>query len=218
MPLLHLTTTEAGTGQTRTTPVTFSRDFSRLIIAAANHDSSTHPDWYYDIVANPNVTVETGGERFRAVARIVEGLERERLFGQMASERPSVVETQLGTSRQFPVIVLERVLDKTTNYNEFNRNLIEEFRARDGKVGGIFEGLPLLLLTTTGAKSGEPRIAPLVYGVDGERLIIVASKGGSPTNPDWFHNIVADPKVTVDLGTETFPARATVVEGPERQR
>ena len=78
--------------------------------------------------------------------------------------------------------------------------------------------MPLLLLTTTGAKSGKPRNAPLVYGTDRDRLVVAASKGGSPTNPDWYHNIVATPEVTVDLGTESFPARATIVEGSERDR
>ena len=74
----------------------------------------------------------------------------------------------------------------------------------------------MLLLRTTGARSGKPRVNPLAYTADGERLVIIASKGGTPTNPDWYHNIVAHPDVTVEVGTETFEARATVVEGPER--
>ncbi len=102
--------------------------------------------------------------------------------------------------------------------NDFNKNLIAEFRANDGKVGGPFEGRPLLLLTTTGAKSGQPRISPLAYSTDGDRLIVMASKGGAPTNPDWYHNLVANPTVTVEVGTERFPARAVVAEGPERER
>ena len=218
VPLLLLSTTGAKTGLTRTTPVTYSRDFARLVIIAAKQGSPTHPDWYHNIVANPKVTIEVGGERFPAVARVAAGEERQRLFDQMTSERPNFVDYQSRTSRQLPVIVLERVLDNTVDYNAFNRNLIDEFHARGGKVGGIFEGLPLLLLTTTGAKSGNPRIAPLVYGTDRNRLIVAASKGGSPTNPDWYHNIVASPEVAVDLGIGPFPARATIVEGSERDR
>ncbi len=99
----------------------------------------------------------------------------------------------------------------------FNENLIEEFRANGGKVSGMFAGAPLLLLTTTGAKSGQPRVAPLAYTTDNGNLVIIASKGGAPTNPDWFHNILANPEVTVELGTESFPARATVAE-TERDR
>jgi deazaflavin-dependent oxidoreductase (nitroreductase family) len=108
--------------------------------------------------------------------------------------------------------------EKTTDYNEFNRQLIEEFRANGGKVSGMFAGAPLLLLTTTGAKSGQPRVAPLAYTTDSGRLVVIASKGGAPTHPDWFHNMRSNPEVTVEVGTETFPARATIPTGAERQR
>ncbi|GHO87149.1 nitroreductase family deazaflavin-dependent oxidoreductase [Dictyobacter formicarum] len=102
------------------------------------------------------------------------------------------------------------------DFEAWNRQVIEKFRANEGKVGGQTEGMPLLLLTTTGAKSGKQRINPLAYTTDGERLVIIASKGGTPTNPDWYHNVVAHPDVTVEVGAETFEARATVVEGAER--
>jgi deazaflavin-dependent oxidoreductase (nitroreductase family) len=105
-----------------------------------------------------------------------------------------------------------------TSPNDFNQSLIEEFRANDGKVTGVFAGRPLLLLTTTGAKSGRPRVSPLVYTTDGDRIVTIASKGGAPTNPDWYHNLVANPTVTVELPGETFQARATVIEGAERER
>lgn len=100
----------------------------------------------------------------------------------------------------------------------FNERLIEEFRANGGKVTGQFADRPLLVLTTTGAKSRLPRTLPLVYSTDGERLVIIASKGGAPTNPDWFHNLVAHPEVTVEVPGETFQARAEVAIGDERQR
>jgi deazaflavin-dependent oxidoreductase (nitroreductase family) len=105
-----------------------------------------------------------------------------------------------------------------TRPNDFNQSLIEEFRANDGKVTGVFAGRPLLLLTTTGARSGQPRVSPLVYTTDGDRIVIIASKGGAPTNPDWYHNMVANPVVTVEMPGETFQARATVAEGTERTR
>ena len=100
----------------------------------------------------------------------------------------------------------------------FNEKIIEEFRANDGKVGGQFEGAPMLLLTTTGAKTGRRLTSPLVYGKDGERLLIFASKAGAPTNPALYHNLVANPTVTVEVGSETFEARASVVTGEERDR
>jgi deazaflavin-dependent oxidoreductase (nitroreductase family) len=105
-----------------------------------------------------------------------------------------------------------------TSPNDFNQSLIEEFRAKDGKLTGDFAGRPLLLLTTTGARSGKPRVSPLVYTTDGDRIVIIASKGGAPTNPDWYHNVVANPVVTIELPGETFQARAAVTEGAERER
>lgn len=108
--------------------------------------------------------------------------------------------------------------DLTPDPSNFNQQIIDEFRANGGKVGGMFEGAPMLLLTTTGAKSGQPRVSPLVYSTDGDRMVIMASKGGAPTNPDWFHNLRANPEVTLEVGTETFPARASVPDGEERQR
>ena len=104
------------------------------------------------------------------------------------------------------------------NFNDWNRQIIEEFRANGGKVGGQFEGVTLLLLTTTGAKSGQKRINPLTYLLDGKRLFIFAAKGGSPTNPDWYHNLAAHPQVTVELGSEHFEATAVLVEGEERDQ
>ena len=101
---------------------------------------------------------------------------------------------------------------------EFNSKVIEEFRANGGKVGGPFEGAALLLLTTTGAKSGEPRTSPLVYTTDGERIVIIASMAGAPTNPAWYHNLAARPDATVELGSETIKVRAQDAEGDERQR
>ena len=100
----------------------------------------------------------------------------------------------------------------------FNAALIEEFRANQGKVGGRFEGRPVLLLTTTGARSGRTFTLPLVYLPDGERLLIFASKAGSPTNPDWYHNLVANPTVTVEVGADSYEATATVLTGDERDR
>jgi deazaflavin-dependent oxidoreductase (nitroreductase family) len=102
--------------------------------------------------------------------------------------------------------------------SDFNTKIIDEFRSNHGRVGGPFEGAPLLVLTTTGAKSGQPRTNPLVYLPDGDRMVIFASKAGAPTNPDWYHNLKAHPRVTVEVGDETFDADATVAEGEERDR
>lgn len=108
--------------------------------------------------------------------------------------------------------------DAAFDPGDFNRQIIEEFRANEGQVGGMFAGAPMILLTTTGAKSGQPHVAPLVYTTDNGQMVIIASKGGAPTNPDWFHNLRANPEVTVEVGTERYAARASIPEGAERQR
>jgi len=102
--------------------------------------------------------------------------------------------------------------------NAWNRQIMEEFHAQGGKVGGPFEGVPLLLLTTTGARSGKRRTSPVGYMPDGDRLIIFATRGGLPTNPDWYYNLVAHPEVTVEVGTETFDVTAVVLTGEERDQ
>ena len=102
--------------------------------------------------------------------------------------------------------------------NDWDRQVIEEFRANGGNVGGQFAGVPLLLLTTTGAKSGEQRISPMTYLSEGGRIYVFAGNRGAPTNPGWYHNLVAHPDVTVELGAEKFEARATVMESEEGER
>ncbi len=102
--------------------------------------------------------------------------------------------------------------------NERNKKIIDEFRANEGRVGGPFEGKSLLLLHTKGAKSQQERINPVACIQDGDRFVVFASKAGAPTNPDWYYNVVADPLVTVEVGTEKFQARASVAEEPERTR
>jgi len=100
----------------------------------------------------------------------------------------------------------------------FNDDVIREFRANEGSVGGRWEGRDLLLLTTTGRKSGREHTTPMVYTRNGDRLLIYASKGGAPDHPDWFKNLVANPRVTVEVGTDRFEATATPLEGEERDR
>jgi deazaflavin-dependent oxidoreductase (nitroreductase family) len=103
--------------------------------------------------------------------------------------------------------------------HEFNQNLIKEFRTNGGKaLNGPFVNAPLLLLTTTGAKSGRPFTTPLVYTKDGHRIVIIASKGGFPTHPAWYHNLKANPATTIELGKDKFQAKATITKDPERQR
>ena len=101
--------------------------------------------------------------------------------------------------------------------NDWNKQIIEEFRANDGKVSGDFENVTLLLLHTTGAKSSLPRINPVVTMPEGDRYVIMASKGGRPNNPDWYYNLVANPQVSLEVGSKKFEALPKITEGPEHQ-
>ncbi len=99
---------------------------------------------------------------------------------------------------------------------DYNEQIIDEFRANEGRVGGNFEGAPLLLLHSTGAKSGAERVNPMMYLADGDRYVVFASKGGAPTNPAWYHNLKANPRATIEVGTQTLQVQAIELEGEER--
>lgn len=112
-------------------------------------------------------------------------------------------------------------MTSTPPLDDINRHVIEDFRANDGAVdvamGGFFAGKPVLILHNTGAKTGKQRLNPLVYATHDERYVVAATKGGSPNHPHWFLNVRANPDVTVEVGAERFPAKATIVEdGPYR--
>lgn len=100
--------------------------------------------------------------------------------------------------------------------NDWNQQIIAEFRANAGKVGGPFEGAPMVLLTSTGAKSGQPRVSPLMALLEGDDIVIFASKGGAPTNPDWYYNLLANPEASIEIGSDTVAVKARVAEGAER--
>jgi deazaflavin-dependent oxidoreductase (nitroreductase family) len=106
----------------------------------------------------------------------------------------------------------------STSMGDFNAKVIDEFRANQGRVGGMFEGATLLLLHHIGAKSGQSRINPLVYQSEGGRYVVFASKAGAPSNPDWYHNLMAQPNVTIEVGTETIDVVAGEATGEERDR
>ncbi len=106
----------------------------------------------------------------------------------------------------------------STSPADFNAKIIDEFRANEGRVGGMFDGVPLLLLHQTGAKSGEPRVNPLAYQEDAGRYVVFASKGGAPTNPGWYHNLKAHPDVAIEVGPRTIDVVASEATGDERER
>jgi deazaflavin-dependent oxidoreductase (nitroreductase family) len=102
--------------------------------------------------------------------------------------------------------------------SSYNAAIIAEFRANEGRVGGNFAGAPLLLLTSSGAKSGRPSTSPMMYLAEGDRWLVFASNAGAPTNPAWYHNLRANPDAVIEVGSETVEVTATVTEGAERDR
>ena len=106
----------------------------------------------------------------------------------------------------------------STSRAEFNQQIIDEFRANEGHVGGMFEGMSLLLLHHTGAKSGTERVNPLAFLTDDGRYVVFASKGGAPTNPGWYWNLKANPDVTIEVGTDSIEATASEATGEQRER
>ena len=110
------------------------------------------------------------------------------------------------------------VIDTGMDFLAFNQGVIEEFRSNAGVCGGPFEGMPMMLLTMTGAKSGRELCSPLVYSTDGDDIVIIASKGGAPDHPNWYFNLVANPAVTVEVRTDKWDATADLTVGDERKR
>ena len=109
-------------------------------------------------------------------------------------------------------------MSEPADSTSFHAQRIAEFRANGGRLNPPLDAVPLLVLNTTGARTGQPRSTIMSYSTDGARLVVVAAKGGAATNPDWYHNLLAHPEVTVEVGGETFRARASVASEPERMR
>jgi deazaflavin-dependent oxidoreductase (nitroreductase family) len=104
------------------------------------------------------------------------------------------------------------------NMREYNARLIEEYRANGGKLSGQLASSQILLLTTTGAKTGQERVTPMGYRLDGDRIVVIAADAGADKHPDWYYNLVAHPQVTIEIGAERFPARAIIANTTERER
>jgi deazaflavin-dependent oxidoreductase (nitroreductase family) len=115
----------------------------------------------------------------------------------------------------YPSVVIRLLTNKMSDWN---KGVIEEFRKNHGKVGAQFEGAPLLLINHKGAHTGKPRTNPVIYLKDGNRYLVFASKGGAPTNPDWYHNLKAHPNAKIEVGTETIDVHAEEITGPEREK
>jgi deazaflavin-dependent oxidoreductase (nitroreductase family) len=211
--------------------IVYSRTLETVSSARTRIEREFNPDAIRRLKESSRSDITIGGAELAGQA-IAESLvdECQLLLGPVlvgAGKRalPANVHAQLELldERRFRsgVIYLHYRLGATTMSTapqDFNARIIEEFRANEGRVGGMFEGSTLLLLHHVGAKSGEDRINPLAYNRDGDRYVVFASKAGAPTNPDWYHNLKAHPDVRIEVGTDTIEVRAEEATGEDRDR
>jgi deazaflavin-dependent oxidoreductase (nitroreductase family) len=135
-------------------------------------------------------------------------------------EELALVSLIAGDRGSLTVVTTQRYREESmsTSPADFNAQIIDEFRANQGRVGGMFQNMPLLLLHHTGARSGQARVNPVAYYKDGDRYVIYASKAGAPTNPGWYHNLMAHPEARIEVGEDALEVLATEAEGEERER
>lgn len=220
---LLLTTLGRKSGKLRRTALYYGQDEDRYLVVASNGGDADAPAWYLNLTANPEIQVQIKADKFTAIARIANPEEKPRLWKLMATLFPKYDEYQRNTQRDIPVVVIERkkapasplpVIDQ----KEYNRKVIEEFRATRDQADGPYAKRPMLLLTVVGAKTGQLHTTPMMYVREDERMFVIASNIGAPKHPDWYRNLVAHPNVTVEVGSETFAARATPLTGADRQQ
>ena len=219
--LLLLTSIGAKSGEPRVSPLGFSQDGDRFTVVASNSGRDWNPAWVTNIKANPEVTVEVGGEAFSARARLETGPERRRLLDAHIARIPIFGRYETMTDRPLPVVTLTpiKAASETPAADSWEDSLIADLRANGGRPsGGPLAGHPLMVMISTGARSGVPRRAILTYSRDAGDYIIAGTKGGAPTDPAWVSNLRANPEVTLEVDNETFAALATEASGPERDR
>ncbi len=220
--LLLLTSIGAKSGANRVSPLGYSRDGDRYVVVGSNSGRDWSPAWVRNVEANPEVSVEVGGESFKARATIETGPERRRLLDAHIAKLPIFAKYETMTDRPLPVValVLEPNAKAAPSASSWEDSLIEDLRANGGRPStGPLAGHPLLIMTSIGAVSGLPRRAILTYTHDGDDYIVAGTKGGSPTDPAWVSNLRVHPEVTVEVNNETFAGTATVIGGgPERNR
>jgi len=221
MLLLH--TVGAKSGQPRLSPLAYLDVDGKMVIVGSYAGAPKHPGWVHNLRADPRARVEVGAETVDVVARELPEDERAALYPRIVEWAPALSDYHSRTTRTFPLFELVRaevdaedLLNDRSALDAMNNRVVEEFRANGGQVGGDFAGMPLVLLTTIGAKSGQPRVSPLAYfDIDG-RILIAGSMGGAPTSPAWVHNLRAQPGAHVEIGTEAYDAEVRELPRDER--
>lgn len=215
-PVVILTTVGRQTGQLRKSPLMRYADGDTYAVVAGNVGAPTHPEWYLNLLAHPEVTLQDGDHVKRLVGRVAEGEEREAWWARATAEVPDLVNYQALTDRTFPVVVLEPPVDYEPSPWDFVAEQVERYEATGGREGGEMEGVPVVILTTVGRKTGKLRKSPIMRVREGDRYVVIASMGGAPTHPAWYFNFLANPEVTLQDGDVVRRYRGRVAEGEER--
>lgn len=222
-PMLLLHTIGRRSGREHIVPMRCLVDGGSLYVFASAHGSARHPDWYYNLVAHPEIEIERGRESFPVRAVELHGAERDRIFTLQKARFETFTTFERALDRTIPVIRLERrdpgegpSMPGIEETRAENARVIEEFRRNAGKVGGRYEGTDLMILHTAGAKSGQERLTPLAYLQRDDRLYVFAANPERSANPAWYHNLRTNPDVTIEVGAETFEATTRMLEGEDR--
>lgn len=222
-PMLLLHTIGRRSGREHIVPMRCLIDGDGLYVFASAHGSTRHPDWYYNLITHPDIEIERGTETIPIRATEIHGAERDRIFALQKARFETFTTYERALDRTIPVIRLDRrdIGQAAANSGieetrAENARVIEEFRRNAGKVGGRYEGTDLMILHTTGAKSGQERLTPLAYLRRDDRLYVFAANPERSGNPAWYHNLRANPDVTIEVGAETFEASTRMLEGEDR--
>jgi deazaflavin-dependent oxidoreductase (nitroreductase family) len=223
-PVVILTTLGRRSGKERKSPLMRYTDGERYAVVAGNVGAPTHPEWYLNVLANPAVMLQDGDDVRQFVARVAEGDERAEWWTKAVAEVPDVTNYQANTERQFPIVILEPVPAPAGAAPEYEpspwevvADQVERYEATGGREGGEVEGVPVVILTTVGRKSGKARKSPLMRVTDGQRYVAIASFGGLPQHPAWYLNLLERPDVTLQDGDEVKRYRGRVVQGEEER-
>ena len=224
-PVVILTTVGRTTGKLRKTPLMRYTDGTSYAAVAGNVGLPDDPEWYLNILAHPEVTLQDGDSVRRYVGRVSEGDERTAWWEKATADFPDLAGIQANTERQFPVVILEPAEPAEPEEPEYEPSpwdmvaeQVAQYEATGGREAGDIEGVPVVILTTVGRKTGKLRKSPVMRVTDGERYVAIGSVGGHDQHPAWYLNLLAHPEVTLQDGDDVQQYTSRVAEGPEEQR
>lgn len=218
-PVVIVTTVGHQSGKVRKTPLMRYTDGTSYGLVAGNLGLADDPAWYRNILANPEVTLQDGDTVGRFVARLAEGDERDAWWHKATTEFATVADIQAHTDRQFPIVILDPAppVYEPSPW-DLAAKQVAAYEATGGREGGELDGVPVVILTTLGRKTGKLRKSPVMRVTDGASYVAIASAGGDDKHPAWFHNLQAHPEASIQDGDTIRRYNSRVATGDEEQR